>query len=332
MNAAAADLGRRYQAHVSPQDAWVTPLGPANPLAVARGRSTQDGVELAALLFPVCPRAQGLAALRAAEAALGLPVSPQADQARERLALAEAVAQAVWRAALTWPSLLGAAPDPAPVQTARAASAALERALFDGPWQVLGGVEPRDGGADARQAIADLGAALDAVAAQAEAVTRAAEAQTLSLGAASPLQDRIAERALTPDAVCLEESPRALAADDETRLAARFRAQHRHARTLWARLRDGTPPTTSATKPGGASGVGLGVVMTARGRLRHIMRIDAGRIADWRADAPTDWNFAPRGPVAQALKTAAAGAQPETARWILTAFDPCAPFEVVRHA
>jgi hypothetical protein len=61
--------------------------------------------------------------------------------------------------------------------------------------------------------------------------------------------------------------------------------------------------------------------------LIHVARLDRARarIVAYRSLAPTDWNFAPGGPVAQAL---AAAADDCAARVIGAAFTPCLPFEV----
>lgn len=63
---------------------------------------------------------------------------------------------------------------------------------------------------------------------------------------------------------------------------------------------------------------GLGVVECARGRLYHLVRLDdQDRLAQLILLAPTEWNFHPRGPLAQALTiTADAGK-------LVAAFDPC---------
>lgn len=85
-----------------------------------------------------------------------------------------------------------------------------------------------------------------------------------------------------------------------------------------------TPPLTA--------GVGAGLVEAARGSLGHWLRVEHGRIADYRIIAPTTWNFAPRdadgvpGPLEQALvgTPVAAGDQtPVTVQHVVRSFDPC---------
>ena len=52
-----------------------------------------------------------------------------------------------------------------------------------------------------------------------------------------------------------------------------------------------------------ADGVGLGQVQAARGLLVHRVAIRAGRVADYRILAPTEWNFHPQGAAALGLAT-----------------------------
>ncbi|TWA66768.1 coenzyme F420-reducing hydrogenase alpha subunit [Azospirillum baldaniorum] len=90
----------------------------------------------------------------------------------------------------------------------------------------------------------------------------------------------------------------------------------------WAdRLDDAEPaPDTGATR----RGVGSGVMETARGRLAHWLRLEDGHIADYRIAAPTEWNFAADGPLAQGLDgTATDAALAERAGLLVAALDPC---------
>ncbi|GAA4255751.1 hydrogenase [Azospirillum formosense] len=90
----------------------------------------------------------------------------------------------------------------------------------------------------------------------------------------------------------------------------------------WAdRLDDAEPaPNTGATR----RGAGNGVIETARGRLAHWLRLENGRIADYRIAAPTEWNFAADGPLAQGLADALAdGALAERTALLVGALDPC---------
>ncbi|WP_144019249.1 nickel-dependent hydrogenase large subunit [Azospirillum baldaniorum] len=63
---------------------------------------------------------------------------------------------------------------------------------------------------------------------------------------------------------------------------------------------------------------------TARGRLAHWLRLEDSRIADYRIAAPTEWNFAADGPLAQGLDgTATDAALAERTGLLVAALDPC---------
>ena len=69
----------------------------------------------------------------------------------------------------------------------------------------------------------------------------------------------------------------------------------------------------------------------ARGVLLHWIRLDAGRIGDYRIVAPTEWNFHPRGPAQESFEQLQ-GADAQTLRdavtRILMALDPCVHYEL----
>lgn len=83
-------------------------------------------------------------------------------------------------------------------------------------------------------------------------------------------------------------------------------------------------------------GDGLGMAEAARGRLFHWVRLDAGRIEEYRLLAPTEWNFHPQGAFVQGLKGATAAdaeAASALARKQGLALDPCVGLEIeVSHA
>ena len=77
--------------------------------------------------------------------------------------------------------------------------------------------------------------------------------------------------------------------------------------------------------------VGLAQVQAARGLLVHRVAIRAGRVADYRILAPTEWNFHPQGAAAQGLATLP-DADDETLQRIgglfVTALDPCVAYDL----
>lgn len=88
------------------------------------------------------------------------------------------------------------------------------------------------------------------------------------------------------------------------------------------------PPLTEASLP---AGVGLAQVQAARGLLVHRVVIQAGRVADYRILAPTEWNFHPQGAAALGLATLP-DADDATLRRLaglfVTALDPCVAYDV----
>ena len=63
---------------------------------------------------------------------------------------------------------------------------------------------------------------------------------------------------------------------------------------------------------------------TARGRLIHRARVVDGVITQYRILAPTEWNFHPQGVAVQALS----GLEPDQAKAVVEAIDPCVDFEL----
>jgi hypothetical protein len=83
--------------------------------------------------------------------------------------------------------------------------------------------------------------------------------------------------------------------------------------------------------PTAATGIGLGRTHAARGLLVHLVRVEDGRIADYRILAPTEWNFHPEGVVARALSTISPSTEIAIRRQadlLITAIDPCVAFEL----
>jgi Ni,Fe-hydrogenase I large subunit len=73
---------------------------------------------------------------------------------------------------------------------------------------------------------------------------------------------------------------------------------------------------------------GCAAVQTARGLLVHRVRVESGRVVDYRIVAPTEWNFHPRGALASGLAGLPAGSRRELqthARIAVQALDPCVP-------
>ncbi len=338
-------MGRQYRLHLTVTDnrvsaAHVACAGPVNPLVIGEGRSIREALHLAGLLFPLCPAAHKGAALRAVEQAAGVALPPGQRTAREAVLLAEAVSGTVWRAAMQWRTLLGDTPDPAPVRLARDGAASLARALFTEDWVRPGGAPLAADGAAAQAALRMVTHAFNTIQGTAETVRTGAMAVRLADGAAlcPPLGATVFQSDLDPDDTQCEETPRSLHPDGTCpqTLADWFAAQHAHGSDLLEQLScclDQVQEDGPIPMPDDMTGQGLGVAMTARGRLRHCLRMDRGRIVAWRAAAPTDWNFAPQGAAARAALTLDPGEDfVKQAQWFVQAFDPCAPCAVVMEA
>ena len=93
-------------------------------------------------------------------------------------------------------------------------------------------------------------------------------------------------------------------------------------------------PQSGLSWLGGAAvrrGVGASWVQTARGLLIHWLRLEGGRVADYRIVAPTEWNFHPGGAYARGLAGKPAATEERAraaAELLLLALDPCVAYEV----
>ncbi|MEE4191435.1 MAG: hypothetical protein V2I66_07640, partial [Halieaceae bacterium] len=92
-----------------------------------------------------------------------------------------------------------------------------------------------------------------------------------------------------------------------------------------ARNLRGEPSTHSVSDWTLAKGLGLGCAVTARGPVFHRVMLDnGGRVHQWRVLAPTDWHFAPGGPLEQEAGRLALDDEP--LRLLVLGLDPCAPW------
>ncbi|MCG8429039.1 MAG: nickel-dependent hydrogenase large subunit [Chromatiales bacterium] len=83
---------------------------------------------------------------------------------------------------------------------------------------------------------------------------------------------------------------------------------------------------SESTSKSAGSGAGLSEVEAARGRLIHRVEIDSEAVSRYQILAPTEWNFHPRGVLAQSLMALQPGSESELeqqARLMVNAIDPC---------
>jgi coenzyme F420-reducing hydrogenase alpha subunit len=302
------------------------------------------------MLFPMNATAQTAAALSAAEAALRVAPSTAQIAARQLLVGFEAAAASAWRMGLLWPQLSAGSTSAEPVRIARAAADAIAAAVYErGDWARVGGGRVTPQTATIRELIEMVRGAMTALAPAFAQLAPHAPAIGSLEGRSWPLLDEDgverAALALAEDSGfaarphlsgrAVEESPRALLNLWRTAegLPTWFRAQAQLARQLPERLERallGLADVGPASVNAKATGKGWGMAVTARGRIIHWMAVERGKIAAWRAIEPTDWNFAPRGPVARAAELLTPDADlSEAGRWVVAAFDPSAPCKVV---
>jgi uptake hydrogenase large subunit len=322
------------------------------------GRTPAGVAELAGLVFSLCGRAQRVAAEAAGAAALGRTLDAAQRPGQTARVIEEIAQEHAWRLLLDWPGQQGQAPDAASLVRLRQAAGDPERfgaVLADLVETVLLG-EPasawlgRDlAGLDAwRRAgltptarlFGGLGQGPDlgiAVASLLPALMDLTDAQAADLGC----------RALAEPGFCAQPSWQGERA--ETGALARVGANPLVAHWLGQRGRGAGARLLArlvelALLPGWLAGrgpevvrawrlgdnIGLAGVETARGLLLHVMRLEAGLVADYRILAPTEWNFHPQGPLSEGLHGLRLGSQPESerdieaqARLIAQSLDPC---------
>ena len=143
--------------------------------------------------------------------------------------------------------------------------------------------------------------------------------------------------ALAPWAEPLEVGPLAMAREPLVSalhsqlgngVAARVLALVLDARVICSQLTERSKVSANAVNGWSLEkGMGMGRAITCRGPVFHRVSLAAGgggeRVADWRVIAPTDWHFAPRGPVVVGLKKLHSVGR---MRLLVTSYDPCAPW------
>ncbi len=135
------------------------------PVAAARvlaGKAPAVAVATVPLLFSVCGRAQGAAAIAAVDAAQDVVAPPHAATARELPVLLETIQEYLWRILIDWPKSLGRDAIAEPVAAARRWIAT----LLAGADAANGSAARRAEGGDSATARAALAQELDRLVAQ----------------------------------------------------------------------------------------------------------------------------------------------------------------------
>ncbi len=326
------------------------------------GRTPEEAADLAGLIFSLCGKAQKVAAQAACEAAMGLIPSGDVPLRRERGVLVELGQEHAWRLLLNWPEQSGRGADmPSLLLLRQKAEDPLVFAdvLENLLGAVLLGESPdrwllrdlagfdlwrRDGRSLVAKLFADLGDGPD------PGVSRCALLPPLAKLDAGPATD-LARRALADPAFCAaplwhgtpaETGALARMADPPMLAAwiarrgpgagARLLARLLELAELPRRLRAEPDPGRESRVVRAwplEENAGMAGVETSRGLLIHVARLKDGKVADYRIVAPTEWNFHPAGPLAQALAGLETGAGLESAaRLVSQSLDPCVAYAV----
>ena len=314
-----------------------------------RQLSVERALTLIPRLLPVCGAAQRVAGERAVLAAMARPPEPSQLAAQESELDRERARALGWRLAIDWADLLG---QPRRLGWLRDLRSTRDDAVLA---SLLRAEVPGLATVDSPEALAQWAGDTPCDAARVLQSARSREAGLIcsdSLPASEAAIDAQSRRALeqasfdplAPVGEALEVGPLARSGHRllpsvrqawGAGIGARFAALVLDIDDLACALAQG-----AEQRSGGqcrvqnwseAPAVGTGRALTARGPVYHRVQLggDDGQVVEhWRVLAPTDWHFAPRGPVARALE---ASANPALWPWVINSFDPCAPWQVSPH-
>ena len=118
--------------------------------------------------------------------------------------------------------------------------------------------------------------------------------------------------------------------DSGNGLLARLVARLTEIALLSGRLGPQAQASGAAQSSRGVENPAIGQVAAARGQLVHRLELDGERVRNYQILAPTEWNFHPKGVVAQSLLTLqGTPKQVETqARMLINTIDPCVGYEL----
>ena len=346
-------------------NAALTSTRPIHACSLLVGRRIDDAITMLPRLFSLCGVAQAVAGLIAAEAALGFTPAPPQVAARRLLVAAEALDQTVWRILLDWPRCVGAVPVLEPLKRLRRMLTSLRPLLFPDPaWNRIGGARLTPNHVKLAAALGEIESGVN------EAVLGGGQLddrrsferwlRTATTPAAVTLRfvddgglanfGRCAVMPLsTFDAGVIGETGAlarlwlhplitTLRADYGNGLLTRLTARVIESSVLVTELRDQVSMVSA--DPGMApveiaSGIGLGWVECARGRLIHRLVVADGRVRDYHVLAPTEWNFHPQGCLMYGLAGASVTlgiTVRQAVELLITALDPCVGFDLVIEA
>lgn len=335
------DSQRIVRADVRPR-----PLAPIE--ALLRGKQPAEALRILPMLYSLCGKAQAAACATALEAAACRTV-PVIPLRRERLVLAEALQELLWRFLIDLPRLLELPGDPALLARVRQALSDAGAVPDEMAWQdAIGRIETivraslagdaaqllqvcRSGHDWGGSGVALMQAAGNIVPVLFPALLDRADFPAIPDWNGAPVETGSLARMHSHPSVAA-----ALAAQG-TSVFSRVLARHAEIDALFARLRAREAGTAPWVQGAAVDGGGLACVQNARGLLVHFAALDEqGRIAAYRIVAPTEWNFHPSGAFTQGLEGKIA-ASPDAARrhaaLLALSLDPCVSHEIeVHHA
>lgn len=330
------------------------------------GRSPDNAVQMAPLLFSVCGKAQQAAAMAAVSAAQG----GELPSALERSVACEAMQESLWRLLLDWPGCLSLPQEQRQFVHWHGALNALAAGhgnaeiflaellqvllgVTDTEWKQLDSYAKLSAWRNAGQGLfAPVFAALEREEERLEFVGEPTYCALQPNWQAADIWQIYAGRfdhefAALPLYSGKPMETGALAHSQHTPLlqdVLRKRPSRLAARVI-ARLVDLLDSAEALAHENAtgriqhicaADATGLSVVRTARGILLHHVRIEAGRVAQYLTVAPTEWNFHPQGALASdlgGLKESDAERLTNTVKHYVLSLDPCVEYEIeITHA
>jgi hypothetical protein len=317
-------------------------------------RTPEQAADLAGRIFSLCGRAQRVAAEAACEAAAGVVPDLARRTTRERQVVAELAREHAWCLLANFPEtgetadlkalmqLREAGDDPGRLVDALGV-VLTERLLGEPPDQWAGRDESgmarwrRGGRTSAARFLAELDDTADVGVSQVPllpplwrleaAGDLARRALDQAAFCAQPVWD---DRPAETGAVARVRDEASVAAWLSTRgrgAGARMLARLVELARLPAHLGGEGPPLLRSWNLG--PGSGAAGVETSRGLLLHVVGLAAGRVAEYRIIAPTDWNFHPAGALFDGLVALPADDMLEArARLLVQSLDPCVDYAV----
>jgi coenzyme F420-reducing hydrogenase alpha subunit len=318
------------------------------------GRTPEEVPGIVGTLFPLCGLAQAACAASALETALASEVSETGRAARAALVAAEALREHVTRISVDWPTFVGEGADGNAFAATQKALGALRTALFGDANPFAPGVSVREINGGVRLAVERMedaaGRSLFGDAPDRwSAYSSLAGMEDWATKGLTPAA-RLLARLLSPTAkqMTTEEAedgtPYGRYHDHATvaalraaygELPARVGARLIEVMTIVRALGDyaigRAGPKVMISEAGETDGTGHARVDVARGALVHDVRLDGGRVAEYRIAAPTTANFENGGAAERALLRIRASDRSEMewrARLTVLELDPCVAYEL----